>query len=280
MSPKNALVWMMLAATGCVSKGKYDEALKTADDARIATARASAETESHDRACAARNAQLAIKLHQLEANFDAETLANGELRRALDDSGKNADQLLSEKGTLSVALEQSRARLEELRRAQAAAESRAALYRSLAVKLQNMIGAGEVTIGIREGRMVLAMPNDVLFDSGKTEIKRAGQTVLEGMALVLKTVPRRFQVAGHTDNVPIQTERFPSNWELSASRALSVIHFLTVHGVPVTSLSAAGYGEFDPVASNKEEAGRRRNRRIEIVLQPNIDELVAVPEAR
>ena len=56
--------------------------------------------------------------------------------------------------------------------------------------------------------MVLAMPNDVLFDSGRTEIKKAGQSVLEEMAGVLKTVPRRFQVAGHTDNVPIQTERF------------------------------------------------------------------------
>jgi chemotaxis protein MotB len=143
-----------------------------------------------------------------------------------------------------------------------------------------MIGAGEVSIGIRDGRMVVAMPNDVLFDSGRTEIKRAGQAVLKAVASVLKTVPRRFQVAGHTDNVPIQTERFPSNWELASARALEVIRFMTVQGVAPATLSAAGYGEFDPVASNDSEDGRRRNRRIEITLQPNIDEIVAIPEAK
>jgi chemotaxis protein MotB len=128
--------------------------------------------------------------------------------------------------------------------------------------------------------MVVAMPNDVLFDSGRTEIKRAGQAVLKAVASVLKTVPRRFQVAGHTDNVPIQTERFPSNWELASARALEVIRFMTVQGVAPATLSAAGYGEFDPVASNDSEDGRRRNRRIEITLQPNIDEIVAIPEAK
>lgn len=143
-----------------------------------------------------------------------------------------------------------------------------------------MIGAGEVSIVARDGRMVLVMPTDVLFDSGRTEVKRSGQKALEEIAAVLKTVPRQFQVAGHTDDVPIQTERFPSNWELSTARAIEVVRFLVAHGVPSTALSAAGYGEFDPVTPNKSDEGRRRNRRIEITLQPNIDELVAVPEAK
>ena len=88
---------------------------------------------------------------------------------------------------------------------------------------------------------------------------------------------RRFQVAGHTDDVPIDTDRFPSNWELSTARALEVTRFLIGHGLKSTNVSAAGYAEFDPVASNADPHGRAKNRRIEITLQPNIDEMVAVP---
>ena len=273
MNMRLPLVAVLLSATACVSKSDYADALKSAADARAATQRTGAE-------CDAKTALLNGKLRGLQASLDNQTAITGQLRMTLEDSGRSADVLLAEKGTLSMALNQSRARLEELRKAQDAADSRAALYRELAVKLERMIGAGEVSIGIREGRMVVAMPNDVLFDSGRTEIKRAGQAVLKAVASVLKTVPRRFQVAGHTDNVPIQTERFPSNWELASARALEVIRFMTAQGVAPAILSAAGYGEFDPVASNDTEDGRRRNRRIEITLQPNIDEIVAIPEAK
>ena len=90
-------------------------------------------------------------------------------------------------------------------------------------------------------------------------------------------MPRQFQVAGHTDNVPINNERFRSNWDLSTARAVEVIRFFIAQGVPAAALSGAGFGEYNPVASNDDENGRRRNRRIEIVLQPQIDELVSIP---
>ena len=119
---------------------------------------------------------------------------------------------------------------------------------------------------------------DVLFDTGRTELKPAGKAALKAIAEVIRIMPeRQFQVAGHTDNVPIRTERFPSNWELSTGRALRVVHFLIGEGAEPSSLSAAGYSEIDPVASNDTPEGRRRNRRTEITLQPNIDELVKVP---
>jgi chemotaxis protein MotB len=88
---------------------------------------------------------------------------------------------------------------------------------------------------------------------------------------------RHFQVAGHTDNVPIPNDRFPSNWELSSGRALRVVHYLIDKGMRADMLSAAGYGEMDPVAGNTDAESRRLNRRTEIALQPNIDELVKVP---
>ena len=88
---------------------------------------------------------------------------------------------------------------------------------------------------------------------------------------------RQFQVAGHTDNVPIRSAPFASNWELSSGRALAVVHYLTRKGVEPQMLSAAGYSDVDPNAKNDTVEGKKKNRRTEITLQPNIDELVKLP---
>jgi chemotaxis protein MotB len=141
-----------------------------------------------------------------------------------------------------------------------------------------MVDAGQLKIATRNGRLVLQLSNDVLFDSGQVAVKPAGKDALQQVAAVFKTLTgRTFQVAGDTDDVPIKTLRFPSNWELSTARAVEVVRFLIAQGVDPHALSAAGYGEFDPVASNEMADGRAKNRRIEITLQPNLDELVAAP---
>jgi len=219
--------------------------------------------------------------HDLQAKLDGATAESEQLRKELTRLGKNADALLAEKGTLAGALADAKARLEELRKAQAAADARATLFKQLALKFQKMIDAGELKVALRNGRMVLELPNDVLFDSGQTLIKPAGKQALGKVATVLRTITgRHFQVAGDTDNVPIDTPQFPSNWELSTKRAVEVVHFLLSQGMHPELISAAGYGEFDPVAGNDSADGRARNRRIEISLQPNIDELVSVPSTR
>ena len=101
-----------------------------------------------------------------------------------------------------------------------------------------------------------------------------------GVELVLQFVDqvqdRRFQVEGHTDDRPISTAQFPSNWELSAARALSVVKLLVAQGVSPENLSGAGYGEYHPVAVNETAEGRRLNRRIEIVMLPNLDVIADV----
>ncbi len=142
-----------------------------------------------------------------------------------------------------------------------------------------MIDAGKLKVVLRKGRMIIVLPNDVLFDSGKTSIKADGKAALAQVAKLLATIPdREFLVAGDTDNVRIHTERFPSNWELSTQRAVEVVEFLISNGMKPESLAAAGYGEFDPVAPNDTPANRALNRRIEIVLQPNIAELPEMPK--
>ena len=132
------------------------------------------------------------------------------------------------------------------------------------------------TLIVRDGRMIIALESDVLFDSGKTVIKPAGQTALAKVAQVLAGITdRKYQVAGHTDDVPIHSARFPSNWQLSTSRAVEVVNFLITSGMKAQQLSAAGYGEFDPVAPNDTPENRALNRRIEIVLEPNLADLPA-----
>ncbi len=297
-----AIIALALASGACVPQTRYDAALKDAqqahadalhahdaDAADAAKARAEidrlnaalqelqARADERDKALAAAQGSA----RDLQGKLDGAIAENEQLRKELARLGKNADALLAEKGNLSSALADAKARLEELRKAQAMADARAALFKQLALKFQKMIDAGELKVALRNGRMVLQLPNDVLFDSGQTTMKTAGKQALTKIAAVLRTISdRHFQVAGNTDNVPITTSAFASNWELSTRRAVEVVHFLVAQGMRPELLSAAGYGEFDPVSSNDSGEGRAKNRRIEISLQPNIDELVSVPNAR
>jgi chemotaxis protein MotB len=247
--------WLAVAAApallaGCiVPKDKYDAAVKDATDAKAAAADTQKKLDGDQ-------AQIA----QLERDLAACT-------------GKPVPQDRSAELT---------AQLDELRKQKAAAEARAALFNEFVAKFRKMIDAGRVRIGVRRGRIVLSLHNDVLFDEGKTDLKPEGKQALAEIGQTLKTVSARlFQVAGHTDNLPIKSKgEFASNWELSTARAVVVVKFLAQQGVNPAVLSAAGYGEFDPVASNGDAGNRSKNRRIEISLVPNIEELISIPELK
>jgi chemotaxis protein MotB len=146
-------------------------------------------------------------------------------------------------------------------------------------KLRSMIDSGQLKVVIRDGRMLLALESDILFDSGKTTIKPAGQGALAKVAQVLGTMAdRKFLVAGDTDDVPIHSSRFASNWELSTARAVEVVKFLITNGMKPQTVAAAGYGEFDPIVANDTPEHKAQNRRIEIVLQPNLSDLPSLDD--
>jgi chemotaxis protein MotB len=238
-----------LALGGCVSQGRYDAAVADAAKARSHLIEQRSVAEKQRLADQRALSQLRSELSTSQIRFDAAT--------------RNALALLQTKEALSVTVEDFRQRMEELRRAQAAADSRAALFREVALRLKRMIDAGDLRIALRSGRMVLMLPSDVLFDSGKTLIKDRGKETLSQVASVLASMPdRRYQVAGHTDDVPIRYSGFTSNWQLSAERALRVVEFLVKSGMTPQSLSTAGYGEYDPYVAN----------------QPNIAESVSIPD--
>src|ERR1041385_3502563 len=266
-------------AQDAFSQCKADQAKANAEIQRLTDALKQLQDPADQRDKALADAQ--VNAHDLTPKLDDATAVNAELKAGLERLGKNADSLLAEKGNLSNALNEAKARLEELRKAKAPADQRAQLFKQLALKFHKMIDSGQLKVRLREGRMVIELANDVLFDSGQTTFKPEGQKAIADVAAVLRTIDRRrFQVAGHTDNVPITTAKFTSNWELSTERAVVVVRYLISRGLRPDLLSAAGYGEFDPVAPNDSPANKAKNRRIEITLQPNIDELVGIPESK
>jgi len=130
----------------------------------------------------------------------------------------------------------------------------------------------QVALKELEGKLTLTMVESILFDSGKAEVKKEGQEALQKVAGVLKTVQdQEIVVAGHTDNVqigPNLAKIYPTNWELSAARAISVVKILVADGVDPKYLGAVGYSEYRPVADNDTPEGRAQNRRMEIILMP------------
>jgi len=237
-----ALVVLIFAAGCVVPKSQYEAAAADANTAKLARQSAEKQLADAEQENASLKAQLAALASQLATLASSRSVDAGEL--------------------------------EELRQQKAAAEARARLFDDLVGKLKKMIDAGQLDVTIRRGEIVLQLGTDVLFDLGKTDLKPEGKAALVEVAKVLKTLAgRRFQVAGHTDNLPIKTKEFPSNWELSTARAVVVVKLLLKEGVAPTVLSAAGYADVDPIGSNAAPQGRAKNRRIEIVLVPNVEDL-------
>jgi chemotaxis protein MotB len=142
-------------------------------------------------------------------------------------------------------------------------------YSKLVEELEREVEAGNLEIHRLEGRLQVRALDRILFDSGSAHIKPEGKEVLARVAQQLEQIEEhKIHVEGHTDDVPIATERFPSNWELSADRAAVVVRFLIENGLNPAKLRAVGFGEHHPIAPNDTSEHRARNRRIEIVLVP------------
>jgi chemotaxis protein MotB len=115
-------------------------------------------------------------------------------------------------------------------------------------------------------RLVIRMKSAILFSEGQAALTPKAQEVLAGLTPVLARAPSRLRVEGHTDDLRISSAQFPSNWELSTARAISVVSYLEDHGITRDRLSVAGYGEFHPLAPNDSAERRALNRRVEIVV--------------
>ena len=132
--------------------------------------------------------------------------------------------------------------------------------------LKPLIDQDQIKISKNDLWVEIEIKSNILFTSGNASLAVAARPVLRKIAGILKTTDNQVQVEGFTDNVPIDTEEFPSNWELSAARAASVVHLFSNQRVDPNRLSEVGYGEYKPIASNSTPEGRSKNRRISIVI--------------
>jgi chemotaxis protein MotB len=175
------------------------------------------------------------------------------------------DTLSTEKAQLTQTVQEQEAELARLK----------ATYEDLEDKMKAEISEGAIKLSQNEGRIQVDLVDKVLFDSGDASISARGQGVLKRLGGVLSKVEdKSIQVSGHTDDSPPSQKlqaTFPTNWELSVARAVNVVRFLQDSGgVPARRLVAAGYGEMRPVSGNATPQGRARNRRIEILLMPDL----------
>jgi chemotaxis protein MotB len=134
------------------------------------------------------------------------------------------------------------------------------------IAMQDYLDNGLVKISESDGRIEIEMQSKMLFGSGDARLSQPALRALRELALTLERIPSHLQVEGHTDNVPISTMAFPSNWELSAARAASVVHYLARAGIEPWRMAAVGLGEHRPVTENDDEAGRAANRRVTVVV--------------
>jgi chemotaxis protein MotB len=214
------------------------------------------------------------ELQKMGVNMDA-------LNEQLQQTGSQNEQLSKSVQEMQRALDEYKARAAQLERI----KQRFELLQS---KLKKLTELG-LKVEIRRNRMVIRLPGDVLFASGEDRLRPEGKNVLNAVADVIRNdkqlAARYFQVAGHTDNKPLQGGRFHDNWGLSTMRAREVLVYLITAqdpkdpkksggGLEPTRLHAAGYGETDPVAKNDTDEGRQQNRRVELVLMPDVEEML------
>jgi chemotaxis protein MotB len=213
-----------------------------------------------------------LPLRRTKARLDADLARVSAKEKSLGQRLKQEDErlraLAAECDEVAIELQQTVAEKDkiesELKRVQG----------ELAQKLEPEIQKGNIRIRRRGQELVLDMADDILFDTGQAEVSEHGQSLLQQIAHSLAELREyAIQVAGHTDGMRVVNlktqERFATNWELSSARATNVVRYLQERGkIQGQRLVAAGFGEFRPAASNATDEGRRKNRRIEILLLP------------
>jgi len=195
----------------------------------------------------------------LQSKSDSLSQTISELRGKVAELDAENAKLKAENASLG------KAREEQVRKA-------SSTYENLLEKMKSEVSKGQVTISELKGSLTVTMVDSILFVPGKAEVKKGGHEILGKVLPILKDVKdKSIRIEGHTDDVPISralAQRYPTNWELSAARAINVARYLQDEGIDPGQLSAVAYGEWKPVATNDTAEGKAKNRRIEIVLVP------------
>ncbi len=270
---------MALSLSGClVAESRYLKQVEVADN----LSKDLASLKEKHAALVADNTALNAEFEKLKgeaAGLAKDKLAltkdKGELEQVLKAKSDTLSQNISDLRLKVATLEGENKQLrEDIAALQKAKEEKVKevsnTYEQLLQNMKSEISQGQVTISELKGKLTVNMEAAILFDSGKADVKQDGLAILMKMVDTLKSVKdKAIRIEGHTDNIPISgalSRVFPTNWELSAARAINVARYLQQQGIDPANLSAAAYAEYKPVADNDTKEGRAKNRRIEITL--------------
>lgn len=244
---------------GCVLKGTHNETL--AQNIELSTELTTLKKERDTLKTQLEDAQK--RLPQLEARNEELSNTNQML------VGKNSEYARKSTETQQelMRFKQEKTKLEEQ------TEFPAKAYEDLLKMLKPESSKGLARVGREGDRLSVVLSDQILFSAGGDKIVPKGQKILKEVIPILKSLKNRsIQVQGHTDDQPISSSskgRFPTNWEFSAAKASKVVRFLEENGLDSENLAAVGYGEYRPIASNDGAEGRKKNRRVEIVVLPS-----------
>jgi len=229
---------------GCVTKASYEKKSAEADSQAKELAAVKADRDELDKV--------------LKAKTD-------DLSKSIADLRQKTADLESENTRLKE-------NVAELKKKEAEVQSESNTYKQLTQEMKGEIAKGQITISELKGKLTLDVVDKILFASGQAEVTKEGLAVLQRVIDILKNVKdKAIRTEGHTDNVKIKgalVKQYPTNWELSAARAINVAKYLQQQGIDPTLISATGFGEYKPVAGNDTPEGRAKNRRIAIILLP------------
>jgi flagellar motor protein MotB len=198
-----------------------------------------------------KQSQEAVKETTAREAAPAETAAKPEQQQKTESQGQEVEKSVpGEQGKI-------RADVQEFKK----------IKKNIMVFLHEKGAEDKVNLQIGPRGLVISLKDTEFFDSGSASVRPDSMPLLDNIAQAIDKYSNSIRIEGHTDNVPIKTSQFPSNWELSTARATNIVHYLVkTHGISPDRLSAVGYGEYRPIADNSTEEGRQKNRRVDIVV--------------
>jgi len=184
-----------------------------------------------------------------------------------------------DRGLLKASLDDMQKAMTEMKARQAEQRKRLQEFTDLTQRFKKLTDSGTLSVKMIGGKMVVSLGSDVLFPAGSARLHKEGaQAVKEVAAQLAAIANKKYQVEGHTDNVPISTSVFPSNWELASARALTVVKTMIDSGMTSDRVSAASFADTQPIQANDTAEGRAANRRVAIVVVPDLSSLPGYDE--
>lgn len=208
------------------------------------------------------------------------------LQNKIDDANKAQQDCQSQlasstkdRGALKSSLSDMQKAMEEMKARQAEEKKRLEEFADLTRRFKKLTDSGALSVKIIDGKMVVSMGSDVLFGAGSARLSKKGAQAFKEVTTQLAAIPdKRYQIEGHTDNQPISTPTFPSNWELASARAVAVVKTMIDNGMAPERVSAASFADTKPVQPNDTVEGRAANRRVAIVVVPDLSSLPGYDE--